>query len=184
MTWLEWKSVKPKKSPCWYHWGNRHQQFDWCWWQFQYRRPSNSFQYAWSNSCSSTSRSIHCSDPNWNHDNNQQLHGCFLGFGNCFPRYGSYWNKTLFDNSDLMHNEIELSNFAAVYNDFASAVTQLDSAFGNQILGSSTNAFLRIVWKKIWIFPWALGQQGKGPIGTRTVLGRPVPSLGSLGRKF
>jgi len=43
---------------------------------------------------------------------------------------------------DLMNSEIELSNFAAVYNDFASAVTQLDSAFGNQILGSSTNAIL------------------------------------------
>jgi len=43
---------------------------------------------------------------------------------------------------DLMNNEIELSNFAAVYNDFASAVTQLDSAFGNQILGPSTNALL------------------------------------------
>ena len=147
MTWLDWKSVKPKKSTCWYHWGNRHQQFDWCWWQFQYRRPSNSFQYAWSNSCSNTSRSIHCSDPNWNHDNNQQLDGCFLGFGNCFPRYESYWNKILFYNVDLMNNEIELSNFAAVYNDFASAVTQLDSAFGNQILGPSTNAFLRMVWK-------------------------------------
>ena len=49
------------------------------------------------------------------------------------------------ENSDLMNNEIELSNFAAVYNDFASAVTQLDSAFGNQILGSSTNALLRLV---------------------------------------
>ena len=44
-----------------------------------------------------------------------------------------------------MNNEIELSNFAAVYNDFASAVTQLDSAFGNQILGPSTNALLRLV---------------------------------------
>jgi len=43
---------------------------------------------------------------------------------------------------DLMNSEIELSNFAAVYNDFASAVTQLDSAFDNQILGSSTNALL------------------------------------------
>ena len=49
------------------------------------------------------------------------------------------------ENSDLMNNEIELSNFAAVYNDFASAVTQLDSAFGNQILGPSTNALLRLV---------------------------------------
>lgn len=47
-----------------------------------------------------------------------------------------------------MNNEIELSNFAAVYNDFASAVTQLDSAFGNQILGPSTNALLRIISKK------------------------------------
>ena len=45
-----------------------------------------------------------------------------------------------------MNNEIELSNFAAVYNDFASAVTQLDSAFGNQILGPSTNALLRLVF--------------------------------------
>ena len=49
------------------------------------------------------------------------------------------------ENSDLMNNEIELSNFAAVYNDFASAVTQLDSAFENQILGPSTNALLRLV---------------------------------------
>ena len=45
-----------------------------------------------------------------------------------------------------MNNEIELSNFAAVYNDFASAVTQLDSAFENQILGPSTNALLRLVF--------------------------------------
>ena len=47
-----------------------------------------------------------------------------------------------------MNNEIELSNFAAVYNDFASAVTQLDSAFGNQILGPSTNALLRAISKE------------------------------------
>ena len=46
-----------------------------------------------------------------------------------------------------MNSEIELSNFAAVYNDFASAVTQLDSAFDNQILGSSTNALLRPVFR-------------------------------------
>ena len=46
-----------------------------------------------------------------------------------------------------MNNEIELSNFAAVYNDFASAVTQLDAAFGNQILGPSTNALLRMASK-------------------------------------
>lgn len=43
---------------------------------------------------------------------------------------------------DLLNNEIELSNFVAVYNDFASAATQLDTAFGNQILGGATNAFL------------------------------------------
>ena len=68
--------------------------------------------------------------------------------------WNSYSIEILFDNSDLMNNEIELSNFAAVYNDFASAVTQLDSAFGNQILGPSTNALLRIISKKI--FAWAL----------------------------
>jgi hypothetical protein len=42
----------------------------------------------------------------------------------------------------IMNNEIELSNFAALYNDFADAVTGLDSAFDNQILGGSTAMLL------------------------------------------
>ena len=43
---------------------------------------------------------------------------------------------------DIMNNNIELSNFAAIYNDFADAVVGLDSVFGNQVLGSTTNALL------------------------------------------
>lgn len=43
---------------------------------------------------------------------------------------------------DIMNNNIELSNFAAIYNDFADAVVGLDSVFGNNVLGSTTNALL------------------------------------------
>merc|ERR1712227_34761 len=43
---------------------------------------------------------------------------------------------------DIMNNNIELSNFAAIYNDFADAVVDLDSVFGNNVLGSTTNALL------------------------------------------
>jgi len=43
---------------------------------------------------------------------------------------------------DIINNNIELSNFAAIYNDFADAVVGLDSVFGNNVLGSTTNALL------------------------------------------
>jgi len=43
---------------------------------------------------------------------------------------------------DIMNNNIELSNFAAIYNDFADAITGLDAVFGNNVLGSTTNALL------------------------------------------
>ena len=43
---------------------------------------------------------------------------------------------------DIMNNNIELSNFAAIYNDFADAIVGLDSVFGNNVLGSTTNALL------------------------------------------
>ena len=71
----------------------------------------------------------------------------FLDLGTVFQGINRTDWHILFNNLDLMNNEIELSNFAAVYNDFASAVTQLDAAFGNQILGPSTNALLRMASK-------------------------------------
>lgn len=43
---------------------------------------------------------------------------------------------------DLMNNEIELSNFMAMYNDVAGALVNFNDAFGGELMGSSLSAIL------------------------------------------
>merc|ERR1712147_89995 len=43
---------------------------------------------------------------------------------------------------DLMNNEIEVSNFIAIYNDVAGALVNFNDAFGGELMGSSLSAIV------------------------------------------
>merc|ERR1719356_1468373 len=51
-----------------------------------------------------------------------------------------------------MNNNIELSNFAAIYNDFADAVVGLDSVFGNNALVTYSSVVTTLAEKALVVW--------------------------------
>jgi len=46
--------------------------------------------------------------------------------------------------TDILNSDIQPSNFVAIFNDFTTGLTKFDDAFGNQLLGSTTNTIVDV----------------------------------------
>merc|ERR1712110_856052 len=46
--------------------------------------------------------------------------------------------------TDILNSDIQPSNFVAIFNDLTTGLTRFDDAFGNQLLGSTTNTIVDV----------------------------------------